>query len=198
MTSWVGATGSSCGGTVGVVGPFARRVLALLLWVAISSVAAGCSSTETTSRGSTTEAPDRSTTTAAAAATDPCALADHAEVDRLLGGPSVVATSSSEMSGDGAGLVLNCVYAAQGDDSRAVGFVQREGFGRAGFEESRAATAEATSLDSGGYWVPSKQQALVLDGEDLVAVRFLGVEVDQATAERVLSDAVERRRVGAS
>ncbi|HQF96058.1 MAG TPA: hypothetical protein PLS46_17950, partial [Microthrixaceae bacterium] len=117
------------------MGPFARRVLALLLWVAISSVAAGCSSsTETTSRGSTTEAPDRSTTTAAAAATDPCALADHAEVDELLGGPSVVASSSSEMSGDGVGLVLNCVYAAQGEDSRAVGFVQREGFGRAGFE----------------------------------------------------------------
>jgi len=197
MTSWVGATGASCGGTVGVVGPFARRVLALLLWVAISSVAAGCSSTET-NRASTTEAPDRSTTTTAAAATDPCALADRAEVDELLGGPSVVATSSSEMSGDGVGLVLNCVYAAQGDDSRAVGFVQREGFGRAGFEESRAATAEATSLGSAGYWVPSKQQALVLDGEDLVAVRFLGVEVDQATAERVLSDAVERRRVGAS
>lgn len=194
----MGATDASCGGTVGVVGQFARRVLALLLWVAISAVTAGCSSTETTSRGSTTEAPDRSTTTAATAATDPCALADHAEVDRLLGGPSVVATSSSEMSGDGAGLVLNCVYAAQGDDSRAVGFVQREGFGRAGFEESRAATAEATSLGSAGYWVPSKQQALVLDGEDLVAVRFLGIEVDQATAERVLSDAVDRRHVGAS
>ena len=142
------------------------------------------------------EAPDRSTTTAARRYRPVCAGRSR------RGGPPARRTERGGhvVIGDErrrAGLVLNCVYAAQATTSCG-GFVQREGFGRAGFEESRAATAEATSLGSAGYWVPSKQQALVLDGEDLVAVRFLGVEVDQATAERVLSDPVERRRVGAS
>jgi hypothetical protein len=155
----------------------APQVVAALALVA--AVAAGCSS-------------DEPTTAPQGGAPDPCGLADPARVAPLLDGDAGTPVSSNEMSGDGAGPVLTCTFATD-DGSKAVTYVQRLGMGREKFESSRDATAGAVAVGDDGYWVPSSTRLLVMDGDDLVAVLFSGVDVDLPTAEALLDDATARR-----
>jgi hypothetical protein len=89
------------------------------------------------------------------------------------------------MSADGAGLVLNCVFSSS-DGSKTVDYVQRLNSGRAKFEQSRAAAGAVVAAGTDAYWIPAKTQLLALDGNDLVAILFQGVQVDLPTAKSML------------
>jgi hypothetical protein len=97
------------------------------------------------------------------------------------------------MSSDGAGLVLNCTFSST-DGSKSVDYVQRLNSGRAKFEQSRAAEGAVVDAGQDAYWIPAKTQLLALDGSDLVAILFHGVQIDLPTAKAMLATALTRRK----
>ena len=131
---------------------------------------------------------------------DPCAIADAGAVQTILGAPPGPPKPTHEMSADGTGLVLNCVFLDKSDQTREVDFVQRLNSGRASFEKNRAAAAAravggVVPVGADGYWdvAPSGPQLLALDGNDLVAVLFRGLTVDLGVAKPLMDHALAVR-----
>jgi len=184
------------------------RWVPLATAVALSLAVTACGGGGTTSpEAATTSVPGTPDTAAAPSSTtaggqpsaDPCALADPVEVQALLGPLAGAPVASSAMSGDGRGLVLNCVFSAAADPTKVVDFTQRLNLGRALFEQNRDASA-ATNVITGtdAYWMPSGPRLLALDGEDLVATSFRKVPVDRARAQAMMDHALGLRHASSS
>jgi len=176
----------------------------VVLSVAVTACGGGTASPQAATT-SVPGAPDTATSAPSSAAagsqpsSDPCALADPVDAQAVLGPLAGAPLAKSAMSGDSRGLVLNCVFSAAADPAKVVDYTQRLNFGRALFEQSRdvsAATNVITGTDA--YWMPSGPGLLVLDGEDLVAITFRNVPVDQARAQAMMDHALRLRHASSS
>jgi hypothetical protein len=128
---------------------------------------------------------------------DPCLLVDRAHLERVLGASPGPPSSTSAMSADGVGLVLNCTLPLDGAPTATgpgqIGYVQRLNLGRPAFEANRAATPDAIVVGEDRYWVPSKSQLHAMDGDDLVALVVRGGQMDLPAAQSLIDDALARR-----